>query len=694
MAKARNSTQPNSYGTLQALLFIIAIGLLIAVAYNFYLLNQRNAQQQLYIVITTDIRVQVERLAKAAGESALGNFAAFEDLRVTRTNISDNIDNLRNGDAERNLPPSPMQVDQTLTAVEDLWARISERAISVEEKEDLVQELADSADLFTATLPVLQARIDEAIRSMTEAGASSTQVFIASRQLVLADRMLRHVVQILQGGLDAITAADNLSRDSALFGQVLDGLIDGNPQLGLNQVNNLAARAIFNEVRGEFRNAAEEIDKLLSASSQLSDVRLAADDVFIDSEDLSALATELSEQYRNLDDKVTWPSLQTGLLLGAAALALFIVIGLLALGAARQRTKVAATSNQRNQEAILRLLDEMSSLADGDLTVEATVTEDITGAIADAVNFAVSQLRGLVTGINQTASQVAAQAQETRATAAQVAEASEHQSEQVDAASETINKMNTAFGDMARQADESAKVAEKSVATANDGANRVRETIDGMDAIRGQIQETSKRIKRLGESSQEIGDIVELINGISEQTNMLALNAAIQAASAGGAGRGFAVVADEVQRLAERATNATRRIETLVQTIQGDTSEAVNSMELTTTQVVKGAQTAEDAGQALSEIESVSNELARLITNIAQQSDQSAKTAAEVTRVMNSIREISEQNRAGTNTTTESIQQLARQVQALSDSVSDFKLPTEPDYSAVDMDTSQQSDQA
>ncbi|GAB4122249.1 MAG: type IV pili methyl-accepting chemotaxis transducer N-terminal domain-containing protein [Gammaproteobacteria bacterium] len=684
MAKAKKSVNQNSYGSVQALLFVIAIGLLIAVAYNFFLLNQRNTHQQLYIVTATDIRVQVERLAKAAGESAVGNFSAFEDLRNTRNIISDNIAALRNGDPARSLPPSPAQVNQTLTAVESLWSRINERALSVEDKEELVQELADSADLFTATIPILQARTDEAIRTMTEAGASSAQVFIASRQLVLADRMLRHVVQILQGGLNAVTAADNLSRDSALFGQVLDGLIEGNPQLGLNQVNNLAARAIFNEVRNQFEEASTEIDNLLTASSQLSDVRLAADDVFIDSEDLSGLVTELSDQYRTLGEGVFWPSLQTGLLLGAATLALFILIGLTALGAARQRSRVAAETNQRNQEAILRLLDEMSSLADGDLTVEATVTEDITGAIADAVNFAVSQLRGLVTGINQTAVQVAAQAQETRATAAQVAEASEHQSEQVDAATETINKMNTAFGDMARQAEESAKVAERSVATANDGANRVRETIEGMDAIRGQIQETSKRIKRLGESSQEIGDIVELINGISEQTNMLALNAAIQAASAGGAGRGFAVVADEVQRLAERATNATRRIETLVQTIQGDTSEAVNSMELTTTQVVKGAKTAEDAGQALNDIESISNELAQLIARIAQQSDQSAKTAAEVTRVMNSIREISEQNRSGTNTTTESIQQLARQVQALSDSVSDFKLPAEPDYTEYD----------
>ncbi len=224
----------------------------------------------------------------------------------------------------------------------------------------------------------------------------------------------------------------------------------------------------------------------------------------------------------------------------------------------------------------MRLLDEMGSLAEGDLTVKATVTEDITGAIADSINFAIEALRSLVSTINETAVQVAAAAQETQATAMHLAEAAEHQAQQINSASAQIKDVATSIDQVSRNSAESADVAHRSVEIAAKGAEVVRQTIQGMDNIRDQIQETSKRIKRLGESSQEIGSIVELINDIAEQTNILALNAAIQAASAGEAGRGFAVVADEVQRLAERASNATKRIETLVQTIQSDTNEAVS----------------------------------------------------------------------------------------------------------------------
>jgi len=255
------------------------------------------------------------------------------------------------------------------------------------------------------------------------------------------------------------------------------------------------------------------------------------------------------------------------------------------LSAERQRAKVAARTNKTNQQAILKLLDEMSSLADGDLTVEASVTEDITGAIADSINFAIEQLRELVKGIKYTAQEVAGSAVKTRSLTFELATAAEVQAKQVGAATDTVQKMAKSFDVMAKRSRESSDVARKSVDIAHTGGAKVRETITGMDTIREQIQQTSKRIKRLGESTQQIGDIVELINGIAEQTNVLALNAAIQAASAGGAGKGFGVVADEVQQLAESASGATRRIETLVQTIQADTQEAVVSMESTTTDV-------------------------------------------------------------------------------------------------------------
>jgi len=366
---------------------------------------------------------------------------------------------------------------------------------------------------------------------------------------------------------------------------------------------------------------------------------------------------------------------------GAAAVVALIVVAVgvreQRLAANQQRLAVDAqrAENDRSQQAILRLLDELSSLADGDLTVQATVTEDITGAIADSINYAVEALRGLVITINHSSMQVDGATRQTQALAQHLAKASGAQSKQIASATESAGGMASSTEEVSGNAERAADVARHSVEVAHKGGDAVRRTIDGMNAIRETIQETSKRIKRLGESSQEIGNIIELINDIAEQTNILALNASIQASMAGEAGRGFAVVADEVQRLAERAANATKQIEVLVRTIQTDTNEAVVSMERSTTDVVGGALLAENAGAALEEIEQVSNQIASLVQNISASAREQTSAAQAIARNMQVLKEISAQTADSTHATSGAIAKLAELSAGLRRSASGFRLP-------------------
>ena len=352
------------------------------------------------------------------------------------------------------------------------------------------------------------------------------------------------------------------------------------------------------------------------------------------------------------------------------------VIGVVMVGGTRRQLHEQAAQNERNQAAILQLLDELADLAEGDLRVHASVTENFTGAIADSINFAIDQMRGLVSNINHLSVQVAKAAGDTQHTAGDLASAAENQAREIGAASTAINEMAVSIDQVSSNAAESAAVAERAVEIANKGSHVVQDTITGMDSIRSQIQETAKRIKRLGESSQEIGDIVSLINDIADQTNILSLNAAIQASMAGDAGRGFAVVADEVQRLAERSSAATKQIAALVKTIQTDTNEAVISMEQTTAEVVDGAKRAQDAGVALEEIEGVSTSLAELIQNISNAARQQAATAGHVSNTMNVIQEITSKTAESTETTAKSIGDLAGMANEMKSSVEGFKLPS------------------
>ncbi len=363
------------------------------------------------------------------------------------------------------------------------------------------------------------------------------------------------------------------------------------------------------------------------------------------------------------------------LMFAVVGILLVAFIGMVMIRGTRKQLEEQASQNERNQAAILQLLDELADLAEGDLTVHASVTENFTGAIADSINFAIDQLRGLVSNINGLSHQVAKAVDGTQDTASKLALASESQAKEIGAASKAINEMAVSIDQVSSNAAESAAVAERAVEIANNGAEVVQDTIIGMDTIRGQIQETSKRIKRLGESSQEIGDIVSLINDIADQTNILSLNAAIQASMAGDAGRGFAVVADEVQRLAERSSAATKQIAALVKTIQTDTNEAVISMEQTTSEVVGGAKRAQDAGVALEEIEGVSTSLAELIQNISNAARQQAVSAGHVSNTMNVIQEITGQTANSSEITAKNISELASMATQMRNSVEGFKLP-------------------
>jgi twitching motility protein PilJ len=340
----------------------------------------------------------------------------------------------------------------------------------------------------------------------------------------------------------------------------------------------------------------------------------------------------------------------------------------------QRKEEEAKAMNDQNQAAILRLMNELQEVADGDLTVQATVSEDITGAIADSVNYTVEELRGLVGRVTATAEQVTKASTHAQSIASNLLQASQRQSREIQDASATVAKMANEITDVSRSASESADVARQSVAAAQQGSTAVENAIKGMHEIRDQIQDTSKRIKRLGESSQEIGEITELISDITEQTNVLALNAAIQAASAGEAGRGFSVVAEEVQRLAERSAEAAKQIGALVRTIQTDTHDAVAAMEKSTQGVVEGARLSDAAGAALNDISQVSNRLAELISGISLATGQQATSANGVAQNIQHILTVTEQTQDGTQQTAQSIHKLSVLAQELKNSVARFRI--------------------
>ncbi|MCU7920211.1 MAG: methyl-accepting chemotaxis protein [Candidatus Thiodiazotropha sp. (ex Epidulcina cf. delphinae)] len=676
--KRVGSTLPSNK-VITTLAVLVLVSLILALV-TFLHTTQRESYDEQYLIRAAEQQVLAQRIAKYAISAARGELRSFTPLRQSRDRYESIMWELKNGSKNQDLPASPSDAMPAVRNLESKWLELRGDIDEILNAKESILAIEEFSAVISDFVPQLQELSEELAEVLINSNAPRRQIYIASEQEMLIQRISSNVNQVLAGGQKTAAAIDQFSRDADLFGRILEGLLAGDKDLGVVKVADKIARQRLADVATLFStiqdNAAEIIQNIPDVLPALE----AASVVNTDSDNTSSAAEELITVYGESPGRFSLLGIKAGpgmiAVFGAGAALFLMLLGVQLVLDAQRRELASKQQNESNQKAILQLLDEMGDLADGDLTVTASVTEDITGAIADSINYAIEALRELVTTINTTSEQVSGATQESRATAMHLAEASEHQAEQITQANGSIKDMTQAIDQMSQDATESAEVAKRSVEIAGTGAETVRNTIYGMDNIREQIQETSKRIKRLGESSQEIGDIVELIDDIADQTNILALNAAMQAAMAGEAGRGFAVVADEVQRLAERSINATKQIEALVKTIQADTNEAVTSMEASTSGVVKGATLAEDAGEALKEIESVSQYIADLTGKIAQSAQGQSSQAVNVKDTMSVIQEITTQTSEGTHQTANSIGMLADLSDQLQKSVAGFRLPS------------------
>ncbi len=687
-------------------LLAVLLGIsVIAGVVAFVAWSKHNAYVEKYLLYAADERVAAQRIAKYTVEAASGKEASFARLHSARDHFSQLLTKLKKGSPKEGLPPSPEAIQPKLRDVENKWLELRSHVDAVLDNQEAILSVKDIIASIKDSLPDLVEQASAVTNKLVEKKADPTQIYYATRQLFLAQRVVSSLGEVLAGGSATATAVDQLTQDVDELKTIADALINGSDALGVKpldrdqQENLLEIKAMLGDMDESLNALISKVPNVLPVLEAVGEAGLkekaqkalekgkvlpnmdVPSAVALASDKLEGAIRELIQQYRGDAGQLRFGPLVVGPLLitvlGLLTLALLVLLGLAMVARARRQEKRVSEQYQRNQEAIRRLLDEMGDLADGDLTVEATVTEDITGAIADSINYAIEAMRDVVKSINDTSEDVSRNSQETQATIMQLAEAAENQRDEISNASTVIERMTNSLMEMEETASQSAEVAQQSVEIAGKGGEAVRRTIHGMDNIRDQIQETSKRIKRLGESSQEIGNIVELIEDIADQTNILALNAAMQAAMAGEAGRGFAVVADEVQRLAERSANATRQIEALVQTIQADTKEAMVSMESSTSEVVNGAGLAEDAGAALREIEKVSQEIADIITRLAGTAQVEAAEARQVNDTMGVIQEITQQTTSSTSRAAREIGELAAKIDQLRQSVAGFVLPEE-----------------
>lgn len=631
----------------------ILLSLFLALTALFVVLDVRHLRHTgAYGAAITHIEFQTLALARHAREALRGNDAAIAGLASSRDGLAAELEHLmRGGNRDGvDLPPSPDNIQPLLHKLAERWDGLSQQLkVVLDHRQNLAAVAALTRDLAASE------RIETA-------PATAGTGLVASR----AQAILRGI----QLSLERLRSTDPLDPAAAasLRRQI---------QMALEM--STSARADTSGLPAGLLDLSERQDVRAQVEGAFA-AHQAAVRIANEADAMASESSSLREAYEQMrGDHALYMILVA--VSGSMALMTLAVLTRAYNSDAANRAKEAERlrqdadkRNRANQEAILRLMNEIGHIADGNLTVRATVTEDITGAIADSVNYTVEELSVLVRRINDAAARVWSATEAAQRRSGELLAASERQTHEIEGAVASALDMSRAMSGISREALDAAGVARQSLSAADKGAAAATDAIQGMNLIRQHIQDTSKRVKRLGESSQEIGEIVELISDITEQTNVLALNAAIQAASAGEAGKGFSVVAEEVQRLAERSAEATRQIAAIVRTIQGDTQDTVRAMENSTREVVEGARLSDAAGKALGEISVISNSLADLIGDMATSTRAQAAEASAVAEQMREVRHITDQTSAGTQETARSVGELAALAIELKGSVSGFKI--------------------
>lgn len=642
-----------------------------------------------YVAAAGQMRTLSQQISNEAQQGLQGNAAAFARLKDGRDQFASLLATLQSGGvvADARVPAAPEAVRPALGQVAELWQTSDKNAALMLQQQENLVALGEAVRRINSNNAHLLDLAEQVAAAKLEGQSSAREISLSAQLVMLTQRMAKNANAMLAADLIDPEVTFLLGKDSNTFREILVGLKEGSEALRLpatRDADTLQQLAELEQAFGEYRDS---VSTIMGSLLTLVEAKRAGHQLVLDSDKLLAATERLESDFQlSLGDRVyIFTAIAVGGLLIIGVILLMVKVyrddnerrteAQVYLREEAERLRGEAEEhNKANQEAILRLMNEMGSLADGDLTVQATVSEDITGAIADSVNYTIEELRVLVGRINSTAAQVTSATESAAQTSARLLQAAERQSKEIQEAGSSVLGMARAINDVSASAAQSVNVARQSLAAAQKGQEAVQNSIAGMNDIRDQIQETAKRIKRLGESSQEIGEIVELISDITEQTNVLALNAAIQAASAGEAGRGFTVVAEEVQRLAERSAEATKQIGAIVKTIQTDTQDAVTAMEKSTEGVVDGARLSDAAGQALGEIGDVSRRLATLIEEISLTAQAQAQEAGNVASAMEDILSITQQTTEGTKQTAVSVGQLAKLAQELKGSVANFKI--------------------